>query len=105
MGQAVSTENGYYIKLSNILIQWASKTATVPANSGVAVSWAFPVAYNNYNYKVLASPIFEGVNNFKYVQVAKPASYYRAVVYLRNNEAYEKEISVNLFAIGVISHP
>lgn len=105
LGQAVSTDNGYYLNLSNILIQWASKTVTVPSNSGAVVSWAFPVAYNNYNYKVFASPIFEGVNNFKYAQVAKPASYYRAVVYLRNNENYEKEISVNLFAIGMISHP
>lgn len=102
MGQAVSTDNGYYLNLSNILIQWASKTVTVPANSGAVVSWEFPVAYNNYNYKVFASPIFEGVNNFKYAQVAKPASYYRAVVYIRNNENYEKEISVNLFAIGMI---
>lgn len=105
LGQAVSTKNGYYLDLSNILIQWASKTVTVPANSGAVVSWEFPIAYNNYNYKVFASPIFEGVNSFKHAQVAKPASYYRAVVYLRNDENYEKEISVNLFAIGMISHP
>lgn len=105
LGQAVSTANGYYLDLSNILIQWASKTVTVPANSGAVVSWEFPIAYNNYNYKVFASPIFEGVNSFKHAQVAKPASYYRAVVYLRNDESYEKEISVNLFAIGMISHP
>lgn len=97
-----STENGYYLRLPGVLIQWASKTATVPANSGVALSWSFPVAYSNYGYKVFATPIYESVSNIKYAQVSKPRGYYSTAVYLYNAQSSSVDISVNLLVIGTV---
>lgn len=99
---SVSTANGYYLRLPGVLIQWASKTATIQANSGVALTWSFPVAYSNYGYKVFATPIYESTSNIKYAQVAKPGSYYSAAVYLYNAQSSSVEISVNLLVIGTV---
>lgn len=97
-----SSADGYYLRLPGVLIQWASKTVTVPANSGVTIKWTFPSAYSNYGYKVFAAPIYESDSNIKYAQVAKPGSYYSTAVYLYNAQSSSVEVSVNLLVIGTV---
>lgn len=97
-----SSADGYYLRLPGVLIQWASKTATIPASSGVAIKWTFPSAYSNYGYKVIATPIYESTSNIKYAQVAKPGSYYSTTVYLYNAQSSSVEVSVNLLVIGTV---